>query len=162
LTQAEIADVFDVSLSVISERFRTEITRARAHWKLSLRRAQWKRAKAGSDAMLIHLGKSELGQTYKLDVANTGKPTVVYVAHADNPRDDSAAQRARALTKRSRAAGTVLQVEDNGFGKGGGDPCNGMKQLGRIDGGRAQVSLKSTHLHGVGYQQNGGMTAHSN
>jgi hypothetical protein len=137
LTQAEIADVFNVSPSVISERFRTEITRARAHWKLSLRRAQWKRAKAGSDAMLIHLGKSELGQTYKVDVTTAGKPTVVYVEHADNPRDAGlrdaelngwALQRARALTERSPAAETVLRLEDNEFGEGGGDPCNGMRQ----------------------------------
>jgi hypothetical protein len=132
LTQAEIADVFNVSPSVISERFRTEITRARAHWKMSLRRAQWKRAKAGSDAMLIHLGKSEFGQTYKVDVTTTGKPTVVYVEHADNPRDDEldgwALQRARALTERSPAAGTVLRLEDSQFGEGGGDPCNGMRQ----------------------------------
>jgi hypothetical protein len=131
LTQAEIADVFNISPSVISERFRTEITRARAHWKMSLRRAQWRRAKAGSDAMLIHLGKSELGQTYKVDVATTGKPTVIYVEHADNPRDADLERRRIILPRRDSrlpAARTVLGVEDNGFGEGGGDLCNGIKQ----------------------------------
>src|SRR5262249_51326675 len=137
LTQAEIADVFNVSPSVISERFRTEITRARAHWKMSLRRAQWKRAKAGSDAILIHLGKSELGQTYKLDVTAAGAPTVIRVEYANNPRDAKlngwAEQRMRKIQDREEPkaiAGEreVLHLEDNGFGEGGGDPCNGMNQ----------------------------------
>ena len=133
LTQAEIADVFNVSPSVISERFRTEITRARAHWKMSLRRAQWKRAKAGSDSMLIHLGKSELGQTYKFDVATTGKPSVFYVARADNPRDEHREERRIILPRRDSsrlpAAGTVLHIENNVFEEGGGDPCNRTRQL---------------------------------
>ena len=54
LTQADITEVFDVSRSVISKRFRSEFTRVRGHWKMSLRLAQRKRAKAGSDAMLIY------------------------------------------------------------------------------------------------------------
>jgi hypothetical protein len=131
LTQAEIADVFNVSPSVISDRFRTEIARARAHWKTSLRRAQWKRAKAGSDAMLIHLGKSKLGQTYKVDVATTGKPTMVYVQHADNPRDGHEDRRIilpRRASSRPPAEETVLHLEDNGFGERGGDQCNGLNQ----------------------------------
>jgi hypothetical protein len=129
LTQADIAEVFDVSQSVISERFRSEFTRARGHWKLSLRLAQWKRAKAGSDAMLIHLGKSVLGQTYKLDItAKGGLPTVVCFERAHNPRDAEsdaeldgwAKQRVKAMTDRlareNNSDVTALHFDENGFG----------------------------------------------
>lgn len=50
-------------------------------------RRGFKRAMQGSDAMLSHLGKSVLGQTYKLDVTTKGTPTVVYFERAHKPRD---------------------------------------------------------------------------
>lgn len=61
-TQDEIGDYFGCVRSVISDRFRPEFELGRAASKMSLRRWQMKRAQAGSDAMLIHLGKHHLGQ----------------------------------------------------------------------------------------------------
>ena len=62
-TQEEIGEFFGCARSVITERFSTEYTRARAGWKQSIRRAQTIRAiKDRSDTMLLHLGKCYLGQ----------------------------------------------------------------------------------------------------
>jgi AraC-like DNA-binding protein len=62
LSTAEIADVLACDPSTISRRFAGELNRARAACKISLRMAMWKRAMAGSDRMLIHLGKVVLRQ----------------------------------------------------------------------------------------------------
>jgi len=62
-TLEEIAAWFDVNISTISRRYAKEIAQAKLVGKTSLRRYQWKRAHAGSDAMLIHMGKHILGQT---------------------------------------------------------------------------------------------------
>jgi hypothetical protein len=63
-TQQEIADFFGCHPDTIRDRFSTELARARAAWKMSIRRAQTVRAiRDRSDTMLIHLGKTELGQT---------------------------------------------------------------------------------------------------
>lgn len=72
-TQEEIGDFFGCSHSVISERFRREFDLGRAASKTSLRRWQMKRAHAGSDAMLIHLGKQELGQGETIQHGHDGK-----------------------------------------------------------------------------------------
>jgi hypothetical protein len=85
-TQEDIAEFFGCSHSVISERFRQEFHQGRAASKISLRRAQWKSAMRGSDRMLIHLGKCYLGQSDRLHVTSNS-PAVVYVARANNPRD---------------------------------------------------------------------------
>lgn len=62
-TLDEIADFFQCHRHTIRDRFSPEIARARAGWKMSLRRAQTHRAiKERSDTMLIHLGKTYLGQ----------------------------------------------------------------------------------------------------
>ncbi len=60
-TQGDIAEFFDCSQSVISERFRSDFNLGSAESKISLRRMQWKAARAGSVPMLIHLGKVYLG-----------------------------------------------------------------------------------------------------
>ena len=99
LTQEEIGEVFGCSHSVISERFRQEYTSARGSWKMSLRRAQTRRAiKDGSDAMLIHLGKTYLGQTDRLDITSKGEQagaTVILlppkILHADDQTESGAA-----------------------------------------------------------------------
>jgi hypothetical protein len=63
-TQEEIADVLGCSQQTISRRFGFDYARARASLKLSLRRAQVRRAvKDRSDTMLVHLGRHYLGQT---------------------------------------------------------------------------------------------------
>lgn len=89
LTQGEIAEVFGCDQSVISRRFASEFSSARGLWKMSIRRAQTRRAvKDGSDAMLIHLGKSYLGQTDRLDIQSDGKPIQPIFRRVDNPRDE--------------------------------------------------------------------------
>lgn len=61
-TNEEIGDWFSCSAETIRTRFRDVLVLGRTAQKMSLRRAQMKRARAGSDAMLIHLGKHMLGQ----------------------------------------------------------------------------------------------------
>ena len=86
LTQREIAEVFDCDQSTISKRFASEFATARGQWKMSIRRAQTRRAvRDGSDAMLIHLGKSVLGQNEKIQVTTKEQPRFIDRAH--NPRD---------------------------------------------------------------------------
>lgn len=65
-TQAEIADVFNVSVSTIKRNYATECARAQGEFKTSLRRSQYLRAvRDKSDTMLVHLGKHYLGQADK-------------------------------------------------------------------------------------------------
>jgi hypothetical protein len=70
-TQEEIANHFGCARSVISERFRQEFELGKAASKTSLRRMQFDKARAGSDTMLIHLGKVYLGQTDKTEIHQT-------------------------------------------------------------------------------------------
>ena len=89
MTQSEIGEVFGVDQSTISKRFASEFASARGQWKMSIRRAQTRRAiRDGSDAMLIHLGKSVLGQSDRLDVTTNGKPLQPVFRRVDNGRDD--------------------------------------------------------------------------
>ena len=77
-TQAEIAEIFECDQSTISKRFSSEFASARGLWKLSIRRAQTRRAvKDGSDSMLIHLGKAVLGQVDRLNVTTSERPKFV-------------------------------------------------------------------------------------
>jgi hypothetical protein len=74
-TQEEIADFFSCHPDTIRDRFSSEIASARAAWKMSLRRAQTVRAvRDRSDSMLIHLGKSHLGQGERIDVTTRSQP----------------------------------------------------------------------------------------
>lgn len=82
-TQEEIGEFFGVDQATISRRFSSEFALGRAACKISLRRWQIKRAHAGSDPMLIHLGKVYLGQTDKLDVTSNGEQ-VKTVLHFDS------------------------------------------------------------------------------
>lgn len=71
-TDQEIAAHFGVSVRTIERlkkraEFRGLFERGRADGKISLRRAQWQAALAGQPAMLIWLGKQELGQTDRLE-----------------------------------------------------------------------------------------------
>ncbi len=86
-TREDTAEYFDCSHSVISERFRQDFHQGRAESRISLRRAQWKRAMSGSDRMLIHLGKVYLGQTDRLDVTSGGAAVQVVFEAIDDPRD---------------------------------------------------------------------------
>jgi hypothetical protein len=83
---------------------------------------------AGSDTMLIHLGKVYLGQTDKVDVTTRGAPTVVYVERVNNPRDrDLKRNPDGSFVLNDRGAVVKVGVEDNGFSDGRGDRCNGMR-----------------------------------
>lgn len=71
-TDQEIAAHFGVCLRTIEglkkkPEYRDVFARGRADGKISLRRAQWQAALAGSAAMMIWLGKQELGQAEKLE-----------------------------------------------------------------------------------------------
>ncbi len=88
LTHEDIAEVFNVDRSTISKRFSQEFTCARAEWKTSLRRAQTIRAvKDRSDTMLIHLGKTYLDQTDRIDVTSGGQSLQPTFERIDNNRD---------------------------------------------------------------------------
>lgn len=79
-THAEIGAVVGVSETTIKRRFGGRIAVWREGGKRSLRRLQWKRAREGSDKMLIHLGKQYLGQTDKVEqtVEQRGKIGVMF------------------------------------------------------------------------------------
>ncbi len=108
-TQDKIADFFDVTPSVISERFRSDFQLGRAESKISLWRVQFKRAMQGSDRMLIHLGKAYLGQTERLDVTSKGTLPVVYIEKANNPRDQIQSNLESAI----EAFGYVRKTDNN-------------------------------------------------
>jgi AraC-like DNA-binding protein len=67
-TQEEIADILGCSADTLQRRFAAELARARGLRKMSLRKAQTIRAiRDRSDTMLIHLGRTELGQVIGRD-----------------------------------------------------------------------------------------------
>ena len=95
-TQVDIAEFFGCDEKTIRNRFSDEFRQGKEQGKISLRRYQWKRARAGSDQMLIHLGKSYLGQTDRVDV--TTKQTILMNANGgDTELDGWAVQRSTAL-----------------------------------------------------------------
>ena len=118
-TQDEIADLFAVTRSVISERFRSDFHLGRAESIISLRRMKFKRAMQGSDRMLIHLGKVYLGQTDRLDVTTKGTLPVVYIEKANNPRDESQSSLEASIEAFGYVRNAVNPrdvLESNGFG----------------------------------------------
>ncbi len=64
----EIADWFSCSTDTIENRFSGELTKGRAHIRMSLRRWQLDAAKAGNPTMLIWLGKQMLKQSDQIDL----------------------------------------------------------------------------------------------
>ncbi|MDE2107433.1 MAG: hypothetical protein KGL39_60110, partial [Patescibacteria group bacterium] len=80
-------EFFSVDEKTIRNRFSDEFRVGKQAGKISLRHHQWKRAKAGSDAMLIHLGKHVLGQTDKIQ-AEVRSESVVF-ERVDSPRDQA-------------------------------------------------------------------------
>ena len=69
-TMEEMAFVFDVPISYMERQMGREevieaLEKGRGGRKLSLKRAQWKAAMSGNTAMLIWLGKNDLGQSDK-------------------------------------------------------------------------------------------------
>jgi hypothetical protein len=60
-----IASIMDIPLQTLVDNFRGVLTKKRAERKNTLRKHQMKAAKNGNPALLIFLGKNELGQKDK-------------------------------------------------------------------------------------------------
>jgi hypothetical protein len=88
-TQEEIAGHFGCARSVISERFRHDYELGSAASKTSIRSMQFARARKGSDAMLIHLGKVYLGQSDKVDITSNGVSIQPIFERVANSRDEA-------------------------------------------------------------------------
>jgi hypothetical protein len=86
-TGEEIADFFGCERSTITKSYSRAFEQGKAMGKTSLRRWQFKKARAGCSTMLIHLGGVYLGQRSKLDVTSGGEPIQVSFERIDNPRD---------------------------------------------------------------------------
>lgn len=61
-TQEEVADFFGCTRGVIANRFSREFELGKANVRINVRKWQIRRARKGSDVMLIHLGKHYCGQ----------------------------------------------------------------------------------------------------
>lgn len=84
-TQVDIAEFFGVDEKTIRNRFSDEFRQGKEQGKISLRHLQWKRAREGSDRMLIHLGQNILGQSQKVE-AEVRSESVIF-ERVDSPRD---------------------------------------------------------------------------
>lgn len=62
-TNKDIAAFFNVTVAVLEYQFSEELARGRSQGRVALRQLQWQAARKGSPAMLIWLGKQDLGQT---------------------------------------------------------------------------------------------------
>lgn len=77
MSNREIADFFGCDEGTIRGRFSAIVTKGRATRKNMLRRVQWKAALNGNVAMMIWLGKQDLGQADKIETKNETRATVV-------------------------------------------------------------------------------------
>ena len=68
MSNVEIADTHGCSKQLISDSYRTNITKGRANLKKRLRKAQLEAALSGNSTMLIWLGKQMLGQVDRQEV----------------------------------------------------------------------------------------------
>jgi hypothetical protein len=88
-SNVDIADFFGCDEGTIRRRFSEILTKGRAERKIALRVWQWKAAEAGNVAMLIWLGKQELGQADRVEAKHEVGPIVDRHAQVDmlsNPR----------------------------------------------------------------------------
>jgi hypothetical protein len=90
-TDEEIACMLGVSINTITRRkaddpaFMKVLEEGRGKGRATLRRLQWQRANAGSDTMLIWLGKQTLGQTDRHEVSGPDGGAISYVIRAPTP-----------------------------------------------------------------------------
>lgn len=84
----EIGDFFEVHPTTIGKRFSIILTKGRAARKAKLRQMQWKAAEAGNVAMLIWLGKQELGQTEKSEHIIPQLEDAIFKAEFQNGKID--------------------------------------------------------------------------
>lgn len=68
----EIAAVCGCSKDFLEDHFREAIENGRLMYRASLKKFQFARAKAGSDSMLIHLGRCDLGQVVPVELPAGG------------------------------------------------------------------------------------------
>lgn len=90
MTAEEIAASLNVSHDTITRRFASELAKGRELCNASLRRKQFQRAMAGSDRMLIHLGKNRLGQKDTVEHEHSGPgggPIIHTIRFGDGERD---------------------------------------------------------------------------
>jgi hypothetical protein len=76
-TAKEIADILGVSMRTIYRRCGKLLIKLDGEWHARLRGLQRKAANDGNIAMLIWLGKQELGQSEKAENTNKGQQTIV-------------------------------------------------------------------------------------
>jgi hypothetical protein len=74
-TNTDIADYIGVSDVTIRNRFFDVLLKCRADRRNKLREMQWQAAQKGNTAMLIWLGKQELGQSEKVE--QKGEQTIL-------------------------------------------------------------------------------------
>jgi len=84
-TFEEIAAVMGVSPDWLAENYSERIKTTRLTGRSSLRRWQWQAAEAGVPALLIWLGKNELGQTDKTVTDHAGDIVIRVVREAVRP-----------------------------------------------------------------------------
>ena len=82
-TQEEVAHFFDTSRSVITAKYGQAFRLGAADVRKNVRMWQMRRAKKGSDVMLIHLGKHYCGQADK----NPGQEVKVVVERRDRSEE---------------------------------------------------------------------------
>jgi len=68
-----IATIMDIPKTTLVSNFGQLLTKKRCERKYNLRKQQDKAAKKGNPALLIFLGKNELGQADKQDIAMSGE-----------------------------------------------------------------------------------------
>lgn len=86
-TQDDIADFFGCSRATIASRFQREFELGKATVRVNVRRWQIRRARKGSDTMLIHLGKQYCGQADKVETKNEVEATVIEIPRKDDADD---------------------------------------------------------------------------
>ena len=72
-----IADFFGCSEGTIRTRFYESLAKGRADRKITLHQRQYEAADHGNIAMLIWLGKQDLGQSEKIETKNESRSVVV-------------------------------------------------------------------------------------
>lgn len=80
----EIAIMVGTSENTIRRRFGEVVDKGRAKRRATIRGWQYEAAKKGNVAMLIWLGKQELGQSDKQENTHDGEMTIV-IKHIDKP-----------------------------------------------------------------------------
>lgn len=89
-TDTEIGDFFNVHPTTIYKRFSDILTKMRAKRKTRLRQLQWQQAEKGNIAMLIWIGKQELGQVERSEVSVPELKDAIFKAEFQNGKIDIA------------------------------------------------------------------------